>query len=174
MKRLAAVAAAGFLAFAAPADAHRAARSTPGSGGPVLSRTASTVGAARASLGLPPLPSAPARSATSAPSAGTPARNGDRAYTVSARADRGGGRRADDATWVALARCESGGDPTAVGGGGRYHGAFQFTLDTWHSLGYPGDPLEYPFSAQLEAAKRLQARSGWAQWPACSRTLGLR
>lgn len=81
---------------------------------------------------------------------------------------------ATDDVWMALARCESGGNPRAVGGGGRYFGAFQFSLSTWHSLGYSGNPVDYPFEVQLEAAKRLQARSGWGQWPACSRELGLR
>ena len=75
--------------------------------------------------------------------------------------------------WGALAACESGGNPAAHGGGGRYHGAFQFSLATWRSLGYGGDPHEHPYSVQLEAAQRLQARSGWGQWPRCARRLGL-
>lgn len=76
--------------------------------------------------------------------------------------------------WGALAACESGGNPRAVGGGGRYFGAFQFSLGTWHSMGMPGNPVDYSFSAQLAVAQRLQARSGWGQWPHCSRVLGLR
>ena len=76
--------------------------------------------------------------------------------------------------WGALARCESGGNPRAVGGGGRYFGAFQFSLGSWHSLGYGGNPVDYPYETQLEAAQRLQARSGWGQWPHCARKLGLR
>lgn len=75
--------------------------------------------------------------------------------------------------WGALAACESGGNPGAHGGGGRYHGAFQFALATWRSLGYGGDPHEHSYEVQLEAAKRLQARSGWGQWPRCARRLGL-
>ncbi|HEX2851077.1 MAG TPA: transglycosylase family protein [Acidimicrobiales bacterium] len=165
MKRLAAVVAAGFLAFAAPADAHRPPRSPASAGTLPTDRT--VVDAARESMRLASVPSA-------APATPTTARDPvDRARLGRVRADRGGGRASDD-IWVALARCESGGDPAAVGGGGAYHGAFQFTLTTWHSLGYAGDPLDYPFAVQLEAAKRLQARSGWAQWPACSRRLGLR
>ncbi len=88
-----------------------------------------------------------------------------------ARTNQGGVRAG---VWAALARCESGGNATAHGSGGRYHGAFQFTLATWHSLGYTGDPHTYPFEVQATAARRLQARSGWSQWPACSRRLGLR
>lgn len=74
-----------------------------------------------------------------------------------------------DDVWDRLARCESGGNPKSIGGGGRYFGAFQFTLGTWHSLGYSGNPIDYPYATQVEAAKKLQARSGWGQWPVCSR-----
>ncbi len=79
-----------------------------------------------------------------------------------------------DETWAALARCESGGRPDAVSRSGKYHGAFQFSLPTWHSMGMSGSPTEYPYEVQLETAKRLQARSGWGQWPTCARNLGLR
>lgn len=79
-----------------------------------------------------------------------------------------------DDVWAALARCESGGRPDAVSRSGKYHGAFQFSLATWHGVGMAGSPTEYPYEVQLEAAKRLQARSGWGQWPTCSRKLGLR
>ena len=71
--------------------------------------------------------------------------------------------------WGALANCESHGNPSAVGGGGRYFGAFQFSLTTWHSLGYGGSPVDYPYATQLEAAQRLVARSGWGQFPVCGR-----
>jgi hypothetical protein len=76
--------------------------------------------------------------------------------------------------WGALARCESGGNPRAVGGGGRYFGAFQFSLSTWHSLGYSGSPIDHDYGTQLAAAQRLVARGGWRQFPSCSRRLGLR
>jgi hypothetical protein len=71
--------------------------------------------------------------------------------------------------WSRLARCESSGNPKAVGGRGKFFGAFQFTLQTWHSLGMTGNPVDYPYDAQLEAAQRLQARSGWRNWPVCAR-----
>ena len=76
--------------------------------------------------------------------------------------------------WGALARCESGGNPQAVGGGGRYFGAFQFSLGAWRAAGMSGNPVDYDYGTQLAAAQRLQARSGWGQWPHCSRKLGLR
>ncbi len=73
----------------------------------------------------------------------------------------------------ALAQCESGGDPTTNTGNG-FYGAFQFTLSTWHSIGRTGNPTDYSYGEQKAAAIDLQARSGWGQWPACSRRLGYR
>jgi hypothetical protein len=91
------------------------------------------------------------------------------------RASRGGLQgRSVDAVWAALARCESTSNPDAVGGGGRYYGAFQFSVGTWRSVGGTGLPTDHPYEVQLAAAQRLQARSGWSQWPACARKLGLR
>jgi hypothetical protein len=71
--------------------------------------------------------------------------------------------------WSRLARCESGGNPQAVGGRGKFFGAFQFSLRTWHSLGLSGNPIDYSYADQLAAAQRLQARSGWRNWPVCAR-----
>ena len=76
--------------------------------------------------------------------------------------------------WGRLAHCESSGNPRAVSRDGRYFGLFQFSLETWHFLGYAGNPLEATPAVQLTAAKRLQAMRGWDQWPRCSRTLRLR
>ncbi len=74
--------------------------------------------------------------------------------------------------WEALANCESGGDPSKTTGNG-YYGAFQFSAATWRSVGETGVASDYPYSHQLAAAQRLQVRSGWGQWPACSAALGL-
>jgi hypothetical protein len=76
--------------------------------------------------------------------------------------------------WARLAACESGGNPRAVGEHGRFYGLYQFSLATWHSLGLAGNPVDYSPADQLVAAKRLQARSGWGQWPVCSRKVGAR
>ncbi|MDQ1403267.1 MAG: resuscitation-promoting factor RpfB [Actinomycetota bacterium] len=75
--------------------------------------------------------------------------------------------------WGRLAACESGGNTRAVGGGGRYFGAFQFTLGSWQRAGQTGNPIDYPYEVQLTAAQRLQSMSGWGQWPVCARRLGL-
>ena len=76
-------------------------------------------------------------------------------------------------TWDALAECESGGNWAANTGNG-YYGGLQFSASTWHSVGGTGLPHEHSRETQILMGQRLQARSGWGQWPACSRELGLR
>ena len=75
--------------------------------------------------------------------------------------------------WARLRHCESGGRYTANTGNG-FFGAYQFHPRTWRTLGYSGLPHEAPPEVQDEAARRLQARSGWGQWPVCSRRIGAR
>jgi hypothetical protein len=72
-----------------------------------------------------------------------------------------------------LRGCESGGDYGAATGNG-YYGAYQFDLGTWRSLGYGGVPSAASPATQDAAAATLHARRGWAPWPVCSRTVGLR
>lgn len=93
------------------------------------------------------------------------------ARASAARASRSSAR--PTGAWAALAACESGGNPRARSANGLYFGAFQFSIATWRSLGYGGNPADHSYGTQLEAAKRLQARSGWGQWPRCARRLGL-
>ena len=80
---------------------------------------------------------------------------------------------APDDVWAKLRRCEAGGDYTRNSGNG-YYGAYQFSAATWRSLGYPGLPHQASPAVQDEAARKLQHRSGWGQWPACSRRIGAR
>ena len=75
--------------------------------------------------------------------------------------------------WARLRQCESGGRYNINTGNG-FYGAYQFVPRTWRGLGFPGMPHQAPPEMQDEAARKLQARSGWGQWPACSRRLGLR
>jgi hypothetical protein len=77
---------------------------------------------------------------------------------------------ADD--FARLRMCESGGNYSTDTGNG-YYGAYQFSLGTWRGIGYSGKPSDAAPSTQDSAARKLQARSGWGQWPACSRKLGL-
>ena len=77
---------------------------------------------------------------------------------------------ADD--FARLRQCESGGNYRANTGNG-YYGAYQFSASTWRGIGYSGMPHQASPATQDQAAAKLQARSGWGQWPACSRKLGL-
>lgn len=78
-----------------------------------------------------------------------------------------------DDVWSKLAFCESGGRPNTNTGNG-FYGMYQFTLPTWRAVGGTGLPSEASAEEQTKRAKILQARSGWGQWPACTRKLGLR
>ena len=69
-----------------------------------------------------------------------------------------------------VARCESGGDPNAIGGGGTYRGAFQFMRSTWRTSPRSpgGDPIDYSYKTQAlrrrSARRCVRARS---PWPSC-------
>jgi hypothetical protein len=67
----------------------------------------------------------------------------------------------------AIAACESGGNPSAIGGGGAYRGKYQFDYGTWASVGGSGDPAAAPESEQDARAAMLLARSGTTPWPVC-------
>ncbi len=67
-----------------------------------------------------------------------------------------------------IAACESGGDPTRVSTGGRYRGKYQFTRETWRSLGGSGDPASAPEGEQDRRAAQLLAQRGTAPWPSCA------
>jgi hypothetical protein len=75
--------------------------------------------------------------------------------------------------WARLRHCESGGRYDRNSGNG-FYGAYQFLPSTWRGLGLRGLPHEAPPEVQDAAARRLQTRSGWAQWPVCSRRIGAR
>ena len=66
-----------------------------------------------------------------------------------------------------IAACESGGNPSAVGGGGAYRGKYQFDQQTWASVGGSGDPAAAPEAEQDKRAAMLYARAGAAPWPVC-------
>jgi hypothetical protein len=66
--------------------------------------------------------------------------------------------------------CESGGDRNIHGGGGTYHGAFQFVLSTWrNSPKSPGgDPHKHRWKVQAVVAVYLKKRDGAKNhWPNC-------
>jgi hypothetical protein len=67
-----------------------------------------------------------------------------------------------------IAECESHGNPRSIGGAGAYRGMFQFSQDTWNSVGGHGDPAKASVAEQVRRAEVLLARSGTGQWPVCS------
>jgi transglycosylase-like protein len=67
----------------------------------------------------------------------------------------------------AIAACESGGNPAAIGGGGAYRGKYQFDYGTWASVGGSGDPAAAPEAEQDKRAQMLLDRSGTSPWPVC-------
>jgi hypothetical protein len=70
-------------------------------------------------------------------------------------------------TLDAIASCESGGDPTSVSSDGTYRGKYQFTYETWASVGGSGDPAAAPEAEQDYRAALLYASSGSSPWPVC-------
>lgn len=85
----------------------------------------------------------------------------------------GGGGDFSGDPWAALAQCESGGNPSTNTGNG-YYGMYQFTQQTWESVGGSGLPSDASAAEQTARAQALQQRSGWGQWPGCTSSLGLR
>ena len=67
----------------------------------------------------------------------------------------------------AIAQCESGGNPRAIGGGGLYRGKYQFSTATWAAVGGSGDPAAAPEAEQDARAASLLARDGAGHWPVC-------
>ncbi len=96
------------------------------------------------------------------------------AETTPATGAPAAGGAAPAGVWAALAQCESGGNPASVSANGKYHGLYQFSVSTWQAMGGTGLPSQASAAEQTKRAQALQARSGWGQWPACSRKLGLR
>jgi soluble lytic murein transglycosylase-like protein len=68
----------------------------------------------------------------------------------------------------AIAACESGGDPSAIGGGGAYRGKYQFDMGTWQSVGGTGDPAAASEAEQDARAAQLYAQTGGSAWPSCA------
>lgn len=75
-----------------------------------------------------------------------------------------------DKRWARrTSECESGGDPDAIGGGGKYRGAFQFLKSTWRAAPKSpgGDPIRYAYKTQAVVAIALKRSDGRGHWPNC-------
>jgi hypothetical protein len=68
---------------------------------------------------------------------------------------------------AAIAQCESGGNPRAIGGGGAYRGLYQFSYATWAAVGGTGDPAAASVAEQTRRAQILYDTAGPSQWPVC-------
>jgi hypothetical protein len=71
-------------------------------------------------------------------------------------------------TLEAIAACESGGNPNTNTGNG-FYGKFQFTLETWQSVGGTGNPAAASEAEQNRRAAMLYASAGASPWPVCGR-----
>ena len=71
-----------------------------------------------------------------------------------------------DDVWKRLAQCESGMRNDL---GAPYYGYFQFSPSTWRGVGGSGLPSDFSYDVQKSFAQKLQARSGWGQWPVCGK-----
>lgn len=78
---------------------------------------------------------------------------------------------ADDATWDALAACESGGNWSIDTGNG-YYGGLQFSMSTWQANGGSGNPAAASRAEQIRVAENVLASQGWGAWPTCSAQIG--
>jgi Transglycosylase-like domain/Putative peptidoglycan binding domain len=89
----------------------------------------------------------------------------------SASASRSTASAGDAGTVLArIARCESGGDPSAISSSGRYRGKYQFTRATWRAMGGTGDPAQAPETEQDRRALALYQARGTEPWPVCGRS----
>ncbi|MCO4096754.1 LysM peptidoglycan-binding domain-containing protein [Macrococcoides canis] len=68
--------------------------------------------------------------------------------------------------WAALARCESGGNPSINTGNG-YYGMYQFNLQTWRGVGGSGYPHQASAAEQTKRAQILYNMRGAQPWPVC-------
>lgn len=92
-----------------------------------------------------------------------------RTELVSAKRSRAGvGASATPAYLQAIAACESGGNPATDTGNG-FYGKYQFTLQTWQSVGGSGNPAQASEAEQDRRAAMLYAQQGSSPWPVCGR-----
>ncbi len=106
-----------------------------------------------------------AAAAATAAAPGTPAA-AQAAATAPAAASGG---TATPGNLAAIAACESGGNPSAVGGGGQYRGGYQFSMSRGQSVGGTGDPAAASEAEQDARAAALYAQQGSSPWPNCGR-----
>jgi resuscitation-promoting factor RpfB len=120
-----------------------------------------------------PEPSTSSSSSSSGGSSSGGSSSGGSSSGSSSSGSSSSGSSSSDGVWDRLAACESNGN-WSINTGNGYYGGIQFNADTWRSVGGSGLPHQNSKAEQIKRGKILQERSGWGQWPACSRKLGLR
>lgn len=98
---------------------------------------------------------------------------GTKQAETSSSSSSGSSSSGGNSVWDRLAQCESGGN-WSINTGNGFYGGLQFTASTWRAMGGSGLPHQASKATQIAIAKKLQARAGWGQWPACTAKLGLR
>jgi len=88
--------------------------------------------------------------------------------SASTQAEDGGSSTRLPPALVKIAQCESGGNPRAIGGGGKYRGKYQFSRETWRSIGGTGDPAAASEAEQDRLALKLYRAQGTAPWAGCA------
>ena len=76
---------------------------------------------------------------------------------------------APSAELARIAQCESGGNLRAVSPDGQYRGKYQFSRETWETVGGSGDPIDASEAEQDKRAAILMERQGPSAWPVCSK-----
>ena len=66
---------------------------------------------------------------------------------------------------------KSGGRANVVSSNGLYHGLYQFSVQTWRSVGGAGLPSQASPDEQTYRAQLLYNKAGAGQWPHCGRLL---
>lgn len=91
-------------------------------------------------------------------------RDADEAFEKSRRAEPSAEQ------WRQLRFCEST-ETYSVDSGNTFYGAYQFTWDTWGTVGGSDNPAHAPPAEQDARARLLFARRGAQPWPICGRFL---
>jgi hypothetical protein len=87
--------------------------------------------------------------------------------SAAAHAPRAGSSVSTPPILTKIAKCESGGDPTAVDPSGTYRGKYQFDRGTWAAMGGSGDPAKASAAEQDRRALKLYRARGTSPWPVC-------
>ena len=84
--------------------------------------------------------------------------------------DESGRREPTDEEWRQLRFCEST-EMYNIDTGNTFYGAYQFTWETWTTVGGDDNPALSPAAEQDARARLLYARRGSQPWPICGRFL---